>query len=393
MGVYRLKPTIQHYQWGHKEMLPTFLGTAPTGEPWAELWLGTHPGGASLVVTDTGSSVELSEFLKDHGYSHNLPYLFKILAIASPLSLQVHPAKEWAAKRYKEENLQEVPLSAPHRLYKDENHKPEIILAVTPLTAMCGFRKEDEIRRNLAPIFSGPRGAGNTTNIANAQGAFPKVSGEINFFQDTLCTLMEATQEEKATLIAWALTHHANTQEGKLIALLSERYPGDVGALAPLFLQLINLEPGEALFQGAREIHAYVSGMGIELMANSDNVIRAGLTPKHVDLPELLRVVDFSYTKKDVVPLQQHAERSSFPIDGIDDFLLATIEVNGSKRITKIHGAEIWLLGDKMSLRQGSKQFELNRGEALLVLEDSEPIELLGSGRVYVATTPSTTPR
>ncbi len=379
MSIYRLQPAIQNYQWGDLQLLPQFLGEKPNGEPWAELWLGTHSNGETLLV-EQEQKIPLSRFLENHGYNKDLPYLFKILAIASPLSLQVHPDRGWAEQRFAEEEAEGVPITAPHRLYKDANHKPEIIMAITPLTAMCGFREEQEIRNKILPLFDSATSMG--------KRFLQQLELNNNFFLATFQTLMRLPEEDKISLIQWALAHTTG-EEGALLSLLHERYPGDIGVLAPLYLQIIHLQPGEALFQAAREIHAYVAGMGVERMANSDNVIRAGLTPKHVDVPELLRVVDFSYHKKEKILGVSTNSRVSFPVNGVDDFVLSTIQVSSTIATTNTSGVEIWLSGGDMTIVRGEQEISLTQGEALLVLPDKTPLEVCGEGFIYTAGIPS----
>lgn len=387
MGIYKIIPTIQRYAWGHTKLLPDFLRKPADGEPWAELWLGTHPRGPSLVAIGSVEKPEhigLSAFLQTHGYHENLTYLFKVLAIESPLSLQVHPAKGWAEKRYQEEELSQVPKDAPNRLYKDTNHKPEIIMALTDLTVMCGFRTEPDIRHTLSVLFhTEPFSHDFAKNLAKEEG---------NFFRATFQTLMSADKVQKKRLVQWALQAHKGTEEGALMHRLYGQYPEDIGVLAPLFLQVIHLKPGEALFQAAQEIHAYVSGMGIELMANSDNVIRAGLTPKHVDIPELLRVVDFQHHAKSKIKGVKKGGRTYFPIEGVSDFLLATIDVSSSQqplRIRSNNEVELWICVGSLTVTQGNRVHTCKQGDTLLVLPSAEPIELAGNGIIYTATSPS----
>lgn len=379
MKLYQLNTTVQHYQWGSTDLLPNFLGVTPDGNPWAELWMGTHKGGPSLVVLEDGCEVPLSQLLTELGFSGDLPYLFKVLAIESPLSLQVHPPKSWAERRYQEEDSAGVPLNAPHRLYKDSNHKPEILYALTPFTAMCGFRSEEEIREFLAPLFDG-----------SLHSAIQDIPRGDQFFKAFFSSLMHLHAQDIDSLIQWVRSNTKQKDALLVIEKLVATYPGDIGAVAPLFLQLIHLNPGEALFQDAREIHAYVSGLGVELMANSDNVIRAGLTPKHVDIPELMEVVDFSYRKKEVVGEQKGHSKSLFPVSGVDDFLLGTIEVAGSLSLPEVESPEIWLIQGDITISCEGTTLKASQGNSLILAggDKAKSFFLEGSGTIYTASIP-----
>ncbi len=380
MKMYRLRTEVQHYQWGDKSLLPQFLGVSPDGSPWAELWMGTHSGGPSQVLFNNGQEQPLLDFLQQEGYSEGVPYLFKVLAIASPLSLQVHPPKSWAEKRFEEENCDNVPLSAAHRLYKDSNHKPEILYALTPFTAMCGFREEVEIRENLAPLFDG-----------SLPSVGEKISSGEDFFKQFFFAIMNLNDQDKDTLIQWVLQNTTQKDALGVVENLVATYPGDIGAVAPLFLQLIHLNPGEALFQDAREIHAYVSGLGVELMANSDNVIRAGLTPKHVDIPELMKVVDFSYRKKEIVTPVERGGLITLPVSGVDDFLLSTLEVSGQVEVPQVTTPEIWLATGDLTISSEDNTLQVSDGDALILVGgDREKVcSIQGNGTIYMASIPS----
>ena len=226
--IHKLQNKIKHYEWGSAKILPEFLGLVKDGnndfnEPYAEMWLGTHPLAPSQVRVN-GNSVNLKEI------SGELPFLLKLIAVEKPLSIQVHPNKEQARQGFKRENEMGLEIDSPLRNYKDQNNKSEIICAITPFTLMAGFKRPKEIYASLGAVSSG---------------------------------------------------------QMDLIKKFNSLYPGDPGIFSPLYLNLITLQPGQGLFIPAGIPHAYISGFGVELMNNSDNVIRGGLTRKHIDIEEL----------------------------------------------------------------------------------------------------------
>ncbi|MDR2552431.1 MAG: mannose-6-phosphate isomerase, class I [Treponema sp.] len=275
--LYKLNNTVKHYPWGSPDCLPRFLGQDnPSGEPWAELWMGVHPGGPSTTSAG-GRTVSLRELT-------DLPFLLKFLAAGTPLSIQAHPNREQAREGFERENKAGPGLSAPERNYRDPSHKPEILCALTPFRAMAGFRDSAETDRLLSMVAGTGR-----LRSALAGGSY----GE---FLSLLFTLDE---EERKSLTggilraAWPGGSGPDAAALDLCGELARMYPGDSGILAPLYLNVLDLEPLDAIFIPAGILHAYVKGFALECMANSDNVLRGGLTSKHIDPGELLSVLRF----------------------------------------------------------------------------------------------------
>jgi len=264
----RLIPHVQHYPWGSPSAIPEMLGVEPDGRPWAELWIGDHPRLPSTVEA-TGEPLDAG-----------LPFLLKVLASAEPLSIQTHPSLERAIAGYERENAAGIPLDAPHRTYRDPNHKPELICALTPFDALVGFREPAAIMAEYA-------------SIEPLAPLLARLDGE-RALQSAIEWLLRMPADEVTALVG------AVAPQVELVALLDSFHPGDRGALVGLLLHRIRLQPGEAVFLGAGNLHAYVSGVGVEIMANSDNVIRGGLTSKHIDIDELLDVVSFDAFEPDV---------------------------------------------------------------------------------------------
>jgi len=230
--IHKLQNKIKHYEWGSTKVLPEFLGLVKNGnndlkEPYAEMWLGTHPLAPSQVDVN-GNSVNLKDI------SGELPFLLKLIAVEKPLSIQVHPNKEQARLGFERENEMGLEIDSPVRNYKDKNNKSEIICAITPFTLMAGFKEPKEIYASLGAVSIG---------------------------------------------------------QMDLIKKLDSLYPQDSSVFSPLYLNLITLQPGQGLFIPNGVPHAYISGFGVELMTNSDNVIRGGLTHKHIDVDELKKIM------------------------------------------------------------------------------------------------------
>ncbi|MGG2462642.1 mannose-6-phosphate isomerase, class I [Streptomyces sp. RGM 3693] len=299
----RLVNTVRPYAWGSTTALPDLLGVAPTGEPQAEMWLGAHPGAPSRLdrghgpvsLADVIAADPEAELGADtvRAFGPRLPFLFKVLAAGAPLSLQVHPDRAQAEAGYADEEARGVPHDAPHRNYKDAHHKPELICALTPFDGLCGFRHPDQAAELLEGLD-----VGDLKPYVDILRASPEESA----LREVLTAVLGAEPHAIAETVERAATAAAHlapkggphTEAYEALATLAHHYPGDPGVLAAALLNHVRLQPGEALFLGAGIPHAYLSGLGVELMANSDNVLRCGLTPKHVDVPELLRVVRFA---------------------------------------------------------------------------------------------------
>ncbi|MEU5837500.1 mannose-6-phosphate isomerase, class I [Streptomyces diacarni] len=298
----RLENTVRPYAWGSTTALPALFGEAPTGEPQAELWMGAHPGAPSRVARGAGpqplSEVIAAQPERELGartvetYGPRLPFLLKLLAADAPLSLQVHPDSAQAAAGHADEEERGVPLDAPHRNYKDAHHKPELICALTPFEGLCGFRHPHQAAGLLESL-----GVDGLKPYADILRAHP----ETDALREVLTALLTADKDEMAATVAAAAEAAAGSAEHAVYADIARHYPGDPGVLAAMLLNHVVLRPGEALFLGAGVPHAYLSGLGVEIMANSDNVLRCGLTPKHVDVDELLRIVRFEPTDPGVL--------------------------------------------------------------------------------------------
>ncbi|MEV4685367.1 mannose-6-phosphate isomerase, class I [Streptomyces kurssanovii] len=322
----RLANTVRPYAWGSTTAIPELLGVAPTGEPQAEMWMGAHPGAPSRVTRGGEADQPLSDVIaaapeRELGdaavakFGPRLPFLLKLLAAAAPLSLQVHPDLAQARDGYGAEENAGVPVDAPHRNYKDANHKPELICALTPFDGLCGFR---------APAAAAELLAGLEVDSLKPYVDLLHAQPEDAALREVLTAVLTADPQEMAATVAEAAAA-AERLGGAYApyAAIARHYPGDPGVIAAMLLNHIQLQPGEALFLGAGVPHAYLDGLGVEIMANSDNVLRCGLTPKHVDVPELLRIVRFEATEPAVLRPEASPSGEEVYDTPIDEFRLS----------------------------------------------------------------------
>ena len=297
--VLRMKNTIQPYAWGSRNALAGLLGqTQPSDGPQAELWMGAHPKAPSKVYLSEQWQ-NLDRVIRDdpvailgvevsRHYGNQLPYLFKVLAAGQPLSIQAHPGKQQAIRGFERENDQGIPLTAGHRNYKDSNHKPECICALTPFWGMCGFRPVDDMLALMRMVWP------STNHIDLDRFGLVSPNPSLQPFFEFLMTMAPGKRKQLIRHVTTAAVPLAGQYvEFGWVVRLNRHYPDDIGVLSPILLNLFCLEPEQALFLPAGQLHAYLDGMGIEIMANSDNVLRGGLTSKHVDSTELLKILDF----------------------------------------------------------------------------------------------------
>ncbi|MEU6760707.1 mannose-6-phosphate isomerase, class I [Streptomyces sp. NPDC046685] len=380
----RLTNTIRPYAWGSTTALPILLGVEPTGEPQAELWMGAHPSAPSRLDRGTGERA-LSEVIAADPegelgaatvarFGPGLPFLLKILAAGAPLSLQVHPDLAQAKAGFEDEERRGVPIDAGHRNYKDPNHKPEMLCALTPFEGLCGFRPPQQ----AAELIEG-LGVDSLKPYADLLRAHPEDAA----LREVLTAVLTADRTEMAHSVTEAAAA-ADRLGGPYVpyASLVHHHPGDPGVIAAMLLNHFRLQPGEAVFLGAGVPHAYIDGLGVELLANSDNVLRAGLTPKHVDVPELLKITNFESGDPHVLrPEGDGEEVYETPIDEfrLSRFLLAP---GGAPRVLP-QGTPQILLCTEGSPR--ADELTLKPGESVFV-PAHEKVELSGTGTVYRAT-------
>ena len=406
-----LSGAMRSYPWGSHTAIAELRGHAsPSDSPEAELWYGAHPGDPStLHGSEPQDTKPLDQAIAADPEYHlgarvrrefgdTLPFLLKILAAGEPLSLQAHPSRAQAQEGFARENAAGISLDAPERNYKDDNHKPELIVALTDFQAMTGFR----------PLAR-------TLEIAAALNC-PELDRYISMLdvdnEDSsiraLFTTWIAIPVANRTKLIDAMTAAARAYVARPdavdwiadtlnnILLLDERYPGDSGVLGAFLLNKINLKPGEAIYLDAGELHAYVHGLGIEIMANSDNVLRGGLTTKHVDVPELVRVLNFtpltdpSIRESDLAETTT-ANRITYPVP-INEFALSALNFDGSGEETvewSSDGPSIVLCtGGELHLTDSGSELVIHPGEAVWIPAANDPVTIRpggGAAQAFVA--------
>ena len=380
-GLFALDGVMRPYAWGSRTATPELLGIEPTGEPAAELWFGAHPDDPSRVL-DRGQPLDRLIAADPVGllgpavagrFDGQLPFLLKVLAADKALSIQVHPDLSQARAGYADEEARGVPRSSPERNYKDPNHKPELLCALTEFDALCGFRP---VARTLALVD-----ALNVAELAPYRALLAGPDGLRAAFTALLTLddpkpLVEAVVAGAARLDSgpWAAAARATR-------MAAGDFPGDVGAVLALLLNTVRLRPGEAIFLGAGNVHAYLRGVGVEIMANSDNVLRCGLTPKHVDVPGLLRITDFSELADPIWP----------PVEGrfavpVPDFALSVFDPDGSVAVGDTGPAIVLCVDGGVRVEAFGSAVDLERGRAAFVGARDGAFVVRGTGRVFLAT-------
>lgn len=387
----KLINTLQNYPWGSKQALTQLYGIAnPDNQPVAELWMGAHPKSSSQVRDQQGNLYPLRDMIQGDKQRllgdavtkrfGELPFLFKVLSAACPLSVQVHPDKAAAQAGYARENASGIPLNSPQRNYKDANHKPELVFALTPFLAMNGFREFAEIARMLSPVAD----------------AHPAIARFIHHPDTTqLRTLfsgllaMHGQQKARALAILKTAKKQQQGSAWQAVHFIEQHFPDDNGLFAPLLLNVITLVPGEAMFLFAQTPHAYLHGVALEVMANSDNVLRAGLTEKHRDIDELMASVNFVAKPANhllSVPIQQGTE-TRFPVP-VDDFAFSLHQLTATGcQLNQPGAAIVFCMEGKAQLNAGEEQLSLVAGESAFIAACDPAVTLRGNGRLARAFT------
>ena len=377
-----LEGVVRRYAWGSRTAIPALLGTIADGGPQAELWLGAHPsaparaGGEALddlVTTDPEGT--LGRPVAER-FGARLPFLLKILAAAEPLSLQAHPSAERAVAGFAAESLSGIPLNAPERRYRDPDHKPELLCALAPFDVLCGFRPVDATLTLLERLGLG------------GHPAFSQLSsGDIRGTVGGLLTLPDGERGVVAATIAEA-AEKTDGPEAAWLRRIASTHPGDPGVGVALLLNLVRLQPGEAIFLPAGNLHTYLEGVGIEIMASSDNVLRGGLTPKHVDVDELLAVLDVQPGPPAVVAARQDGLICRYDTPA-EEFALALVDLQAMPAgVPGDRPRVVLCLEGEVVLATVADELRLRRGMAAWVPARDGALSLRGHGRAAVATTP-----
>jgi mannose-6-phosphate isomerase len=388
--MWSLMNTVRHYPWGSRTVIPELLGEpSPADRPYAELWIGAHPDAPSVLSVGTPLDKAIEEepdlllgAAVHERFGTRLPFLMKVLAADQPLSLQAHPTAEQARAGFDAEETAGVPQNDPTRTFKDPFHKPELLLALTPVEALCGFRPVEESLHCLAKLQVSEL---KPTIAALARGglraAIPQL---ISLAPDVRSVLVDAVATAASRFVAAHDPEFINTY--RWAASLAETYPGDPGVVISLMCNHLKLAPGEAVFLPAGNLHAYLSGSGVEVMAASDNVLRGGLTAKHVDLAALIEVLDFSDGRVPVIHPVLGPGGLRYPVP-VDDFDLTRCELDSQSGMLTTSGPQV-LLCTEGSARLASAQEELTlmKGESAFVPAGT-PLSASGPAVLYRTTT------
>lgn len=353
----KLTGQVQNYAWGDTSSIAGLQGRTPTGEPEAEVWFGAHPSAPSTTNEGPLDAVIAADPVSALGTHATLPFLVKLLAAARPLSIQAHPSIAQAEEGFAREDTAGIPRNAPHRNYKDRNHKPEMLIALTPFRAMAGFRPVDETAELLAEFNVPELDEAGALLIDATVPVHERLRSVISGWlgMDNPAPLVNTVLERAAEL---------DSDVARNLVFIGEAFPGDVGVLAALLLNHVTLEPGQALFLPAGNMHAYLEGFGVEVMANSDNVLRGGLTEKHIDVDELKDIVVFEPIEDPVLaPKITHGSgfvAEEFPVP-VPDFAVTrltgevTAPVEGPAIVLAVTGHVA--LGDSLELAPGEAAF------------------------------------
>ncbi len=399
--IVNIVPVVQSYEWGDTTFIPSLIHQEADGRPKAELWFGTHPGGESTLPDGT----PLGDFLRDHAETflgkrqlevqgNDLPFLLKVLAIARPLSLQVHPTTAQAQQGFADEVALHVDLPRDQWNYKDERQKAEVLYALTPVTAMCGFLPKIELLESLNQVI--PEQVERLFPFLLTDGGDTE-SEIIEQFFKTLYTL---EREELLALLGEyreglkKLKVGNETEDGRWLTPAGiarycvEHYPEDPGVLAPFFLHVLHMSPGDAVYLEPRTLHAYVRGNGVELMTNSDNVLRAGLTKKLVNVPELLQTLCFRPYSGDFCPQVRDEAKRITILAPTDDFLLGVYET-GVFSVTKRDTIELLFCTEgEATLTYEGRSYVVQSGSCLVVAAAVAEFHLAVDGTLFSATVP-----
>lgn len=397
-----LRNVIQPYEWGPVDGLAGLVGSEPTGDHEAELWAGTHDRGPSVVVGGAHNGRSLAEViaedprsflgadLADQGVT-SLPFLLKVLSIGEPLSLQAHPSVEQAEAGFEREEAAGVAIDAPDRTYRDRCAKPEMLVALTPTWALCGFRAPlaaAELVADLGvpatdPLVTALRGGGPDA-LRNALAWLLRLQGDER----------DAVTGEVSAAAAEAIGGVEDRSDPRWwVVLLAANHPVDPTCLAPLLLELLVLDPGEAVHLPAGNLHAYLEGAGVEIMQASDNVLRGGLTPKHIDVDGLLAIVAF----EPGVPSRPAAADVSAGVTTYDpgeqSFGLVRVDAAGPVTVDPVGPSLLLAVGGEIDVASITGGLTIAHGEATFVAPGEGPLIVTGSGTLWWATVGNGLPR
>jgi mannose-6-phosphate isomerase len=396
--MYRLVNSVRNYPWGSVTAIPELLGVPADGKPQAELWIGAHPAAPSLALGDDGQSRPLDDLIRAdpvgllgqdcaQRFGGRLPFLLKVLAAQNALSLQAHPDAGRAARRFTEEEDAGIPLDAPQRMYKDASAKPELIYALTPFNAVCGFRPPAATTETIRELID--RGASHS--VLDDLLAVLSDADEGTALQEATRRLLTLPQAQVKPLVQ-AVAHACLDSPDPALATadrLARGYPEDAGVVVSLLLNTVRLDPGQAMFLPAGNVHAYLDGTGIEIMANSDNVLRGGLTDKHIDVAEFLDVVDFRALPVPMLTAMGSPSGERVFMPPAPEFALSVTRIDRDRPVVwnDMRPRAVLVLDGNVLLRGAGHDCPLARGESAFVPARDCPTMATGDGTMVAATT------
>lgn len=373
--VIALKPALQRFDWGSSQGIPDLLGFAPDGGPYAEAWWGAHPSAPSITASGPLDAVIAADPAGALGATvasnyGKLPYLLKVLSIAQPLSIQVHPTMETARAGFAAEECGGVAMADPHRNYKDASHKPELLLAVTHMTVLSGFRPEADLMRDLEWL------GGDDADSLRETLATDGIAGFV---------LTVLTRDHTGALDRLARGGSGGSLAARIASEALAHHERDAGALVALAMNAVTLKPGEALYTPAGTVHCYISGDGVEIMANSDNVVRAGLTHKPINA-NLLRELAVLSPAAPVVPSETTIGAARRLSTDATEFELVVVS-DGA--FDAAPGPRIVLALDADAhVETRLDTAILGRGDSVFVADNEGPVHIETTGMVVVASVP-----
>ena len=400
-SIYKLKGIIRNYDWGGVEFLSKLLSHSnPKREPMAEYWLGAHDSASSSVVTKN-NEIGLDRFiakdretilgktvLKKFG---RLPYLLKILDVKDMLSIQVHPAKHEAEIEFTRENKEGIPLNASHRNYKDDNHKPELMVALGDFWLLHGFKPVEKLRTTLQNISE----LKPLLAIFDATGYDQLYKTVMEMPQESVNQLLQPLlnrivplykqgQLKKDDENFWA-ARASLTFDERALSSPSKLQQIDRGIFSVYFFNLLHIQSGEGVFQDAGVPHAYLEGQNVEIMANSDNVLRGGLTNKHIDVKELMKHIRFEETIPNIIRPQKINEGENLYRTGAPDFKLSSFSLQKGKSSSfeSATGEIVLVINGEVLITTGRGELELRQGEAAFII-NHQSVKLSANSKTYL---------
>jgi mannose-6-phosphate isomerase len=385
-----LKNQIKKYQWGSKNYIQNLL-EIKNNSPLAEIWMGEHPSASSQIKfnnewTPLNKIIDLypKEMLgENHIKPARLPFLFKVLAADDPLSIQIHPSKSEAIKGHERENDSNISLNAFNRNYKDKNHKPECLVALTEFNALAGFRKIKDIIELISNI---------TEDAIKEEISFLKRTLSLEKFIHKIFSIDKDRQKEIIDIFIKKTGEFSKENNPYYWFLkLSEKYPSDITTFSPFFFNLTTLFPGEGIFIPSGLPHLYLSGTGVELMSNSDNVLRGGCTNKYIDIDDFLKVIDFKEGKIEIIKPNINKAGEKFYNCPVEEFLLSSIEITREREYkNSIKKAEIILCikGNIEINYYNNEKLILKKGDSIFIPAIVKEYIIKGDAFLYKAAIP-----